>query len=203
MAFEIGERVTSRFTGPGTVTGEMFKDDDRECWQTVQFDNALLNTQKWRIKNLEPLLEEPKKPVAIKQTPAEVDYAAATAEGLTHFQTVAYDKDDANIDSPAFQALAVSLSARGSRITVYATPKNVAKVAAELASILSIDLDKAMDLVSLRDRKSSGGSKWNVDFANWPGLTVETRDALRVNFGHTYSKKVPDIRRIPWFWAIH
>jgi hypothetical protein len=197
MAFEIGQRVTSSFTGPGTVKGGLFRDEYREVFQKVDFDNPSLGLRDWLVNKLEPLFEEPKK-IVVTQTPAEQDYAAATAEGLTHFQTVEYDKDDADVDArnPYFQALAVSLASRGCRITVYATPKNVAKVAKELADILSIDLDKAIDLVSLRDRKTSGGSKWNVDFANWAGLTVETRDALRVNFGHTYSKKVPDIRRI-------
>lgn len=197
MAFEIGERVTSRFTGPGTVIGEMTKDEDRECFQTVRFDSAMFGERSYSIKKLEPLRpeDEPVK-IIIKVSQAEQDYAAAKAEGLTHFEMVAFDRDEPNLEGSAFKWLCIYLSERGSRITVYATPKNVAKVAAELAEITGLDLDQAMDLISLRDRKTPGGSKWNVDFANDPSIHASLRDDLRVNFGHTYSKKTPDIRRI-------
>src|SRR5208337_1200289 len=63
--------------------------------------------------------------------------------------------------------------------------------------VKGIDLDKACDLVSIRKRKTSGGSKWNVDFANFPGLTTAIRDAIGVNFGHSkYSGQYPDIRQV-------
>src|SRR5208337_3754465 len=52
-------------------------------------------------------------------------------------------------------------------------------------------------LVSVRKRKTSGGSKWNVDFANFPELTTVVRDAVGVNFGHQkYCGQYPNIRQV-------
>lgn len=70
MAFEIGERVTSRFTGPGTVAGEMFKDEDRDCLQRVKFDNAMFGERDWLVKKLEPFTDPPAKKVAVKKSEA-------------------------------------------------------------------------------------------------------------------------------------
>ena len=58
MSFEVGQRVTSRFTGPDTVTGELVKIktiDDDICVQTVQFDSPFLGEQTWEVKKLNSL----------------------------------------------------------------------------------------------------------------------------------------------------
>jgi hypothetical protein len=66
MAFEIGQRVTSSFTGPGTVSGELEKDSDTNDkgkivitgFQVVKFDSPMIGERRWEIKKLTPLDEE-------------------------------------------------------------------------------------------------------------------------------------------------
>jgi len=66
MAFDIGQRVTSSFTGPGTVTGELTKDTDTADngkalithFQTVLFDNPTFGEKQWELKKLYPLSED-------------------------------------------------------------------------------------------------------------------------------------------------
>jgi hypothetical protein len=55
MAFEIGERVTSAFTGPGTILGPLERDEDRTPLQRIQFDNPLLGERLRPIKGLSHL----------------------------------------------------------------------------------------------------------------------------------------------------
>jgi hypothetical protein len=57
MAFDLGQRVTSTFTGPGTVSGELFKDDG-DAIQYIRFDNPTLGERPWSVKKLTPLDEE-------------------------------------------------------------------------------------------------------------------------------------------------
>lgn len=40
MAFEIGERVTSSWTGPGTVIGPLVRDEDNVPHQMVKLDKV-------------------------------------------------------------------------------------------------------------------------------------------------------------------
>ena len=201
MAFDIGQRVSSKFYGIGTVTSEFFKDAEDNAkypvtYQRVKFDKSGIETAV-QVANLEPYEDLKPKAVKVKKDASQEAYEAATAEGLTHFVTVPFDKDEPNIACPEFQWLGIELASRGCKITVYATEKNLTKVAGELATILSIDLDKAVDLVSVRKRKTSGGSKWNVDFANFPELTTAVRDAIGINFGHQKSSgQYPNIRQI-------
>jgi hypothetical protein len=54
MAYEIGERVTNSFTGPGTVTGELVRDPEFGPTQTVKFDNTSLGERRWAISKLFP-----------------------------------------------------------------------------------------------------------------------------------------------------
>jgi hypothetical protein len=54
MAFDIGDRVISKFTGPGTVSGEPFKTYDGEVAQEVTFDLATLGKRDWLVKKLAP-----------------------------------------------------------------------------------------------------------------------------------------------------
>jgi len=205
MAFDIGQRVTSSWTGPGTVTGELEKDADTNDngktrvtdYQRVTFDNPSIGEKRWAIQKLDPYEDPKPRKIAIKKDASQEAYEAATAEGLTHFTTVPFDHDEPNVSCPEFQWLGIELSKRGCKITVYATEKNFAKVAQELADIKGIDLDKACDLVSIRKRKTLGGSKWNVDFANFPELTTAVRDAVGVNFGHQkFGGQYPNIRQV-------
>lgn len=205
MAFDIGQRVTSSWTGPGTVTGELEKDSDTNdngkvqvvAYQRVTFDNPAIGDKRWPVQKLDTYEDPKPKKVTIKKDASQEAYEAATADGLTHFVTVPFDKDDPNVACSEFQWLGIELASRGCKITVYATEKNFSKVAQELADIKQIDLDKACDLVSIRKRKTSGGSKWNVDFANFPGLTTAIRDAIGVNFGHQkFSGQYPNIRQV-------
>jgi hypothetical protein len=62
MAFDIGQRVTSSWTGPGTVSGELEKETETEdgktvvtCFQTVTFDGTTIGERRWEIKKLTPL----------------------------------------------------------------------------------------------------------------------------------------------------
>ena len=54
MSFEIGDRVTSQFTGHGTVTGAAFKTYDGEWAQEVTFDLPSLGARDWLVKKLAP-----------------------------------------------------------------------------------------------------------------------------------------------------
>lgn len=205
MAFDLGQRVTSSWTGPGTVTGELEKESDTSdngkvqvtAYQRVTFDNPTIGNRRWEIQKLTSYEDPKPKRVTIKKDASQEAYEAATAGGLTHFVTVPFDKDDPNVACSEFQWLGIELAKRGCRITVYATEKNLAKISVELADIKQIDLDKAIDLISVRKRKTFGGSKWNVDFANFPELTTVVRDAIGVNFGHQkFSGQYPNIRQV-------
>lgn len=55
MAFEIGERVTSSWTGPGTVTGPLERDEDNVAHQLVRFDNPLLGERLRAVGKLNSL----------------------------------------------------------------------------------------------------------------------------------------------------
>jgi hypothetical protein len=201
MAFDIGQRVISTFYGVGTVTSEFFKDPEDDAkypvtYQRVKFDKSGIETAA-QVAKLEPYEDPKPKKIAVKKDASQEAYEAATADGLTHFMTVPFDKDEPDVTCSEFKWLGIELASRGCKITVYATEKNFSKVAQELADIKQIDLDQACDLVSIRKRKTSGGSKWNVDFANFPALTTMIRDAVGVNFGHQkYSGQYPNIRQV-------
>ena len=55
MRFRIGQRVTSHFTGEGTIQSDILpreeSTDDKQ--QIVQFDSALLGTRPWAIMKLD------------------------------------------------------------------------------------------------------------------------------------------------------
>jgi hypothetical protein len=53
MAFEIGERITNKFTGPGRIVGELVRNDG-EVTQKVQFDNPTLGIRDWPVQKMEP-----------------------------------------------------------------------------------------------------------------------------------------------------
>jgi len=63
MAFDIGQKVTSSWTGPGIVTGELVKEqytDDSgktkvASYQTVRFDNPVVGEKLWEIRKLTPV----------------------------------------------------------------------------------------------------------------------------------------------------
>jgi hypothetical protein len=70
MSFEIGQRVTSRWAGPGTISGELEKEQESEvdasgrtkisvtCFQKVLFDNPSVGERRWEIRKLNPLGED-------------------------------------------------------------------------------------------------------------------------------------------------
>ena len=62
MAFEIGERITSSFTGPGTIVGPLERDEDNTAVQRVQFDNPMFGTKLREVGRMQPLdpEDEPK-----------------------------------------------------------------------------------------------------------------------------------------------
>jgi hypothetical protein len=197
MAFELGERVTSSFTGPGTIMGPLERDEDRVAMQLVKFDNAMFGTRLRPVGKMESLgpEDEPKaKPIKIKKTAAQLDLDAATLEGLTFFTTNKNIKrDEPNISSATYVWLAMELSTRPTLITIYATKKNYVKIVAELMGLTGWDVNTATAHVTIRER--NGGSKWNLDFANFKELTVEVRDAVNVNFGH-YDPEDPSLSSI-------
>ncbi len=55
MAFDIGERVTSRWTGPGTVIGPLERDEENTPVQRVHFDNPMLGERLREIGKMNTL----------------------------------------------------------------------------------------------------------------------------------------------------
>ena len=60
MSFRIGQRVTSHFTGEGTIQSDILPreepTDDKQ--QIVQFDSVLLGTRPWAIMKLDRVGDE-------------------------------------------------------------------------------------------------------------------------------------------------
>src|SRR5271166_2873249 len=153
MAFDIGQRVISKFYGVGTIASEFFKDPEDDSkyptiYQRVKFDKNGIEAPV-QVAKLDPYEDPQLKKIVIKKDASQEAYEAATADGLTHFVAIPFDCDEPNVSCPEFQWLGIELASRGAKITIYATEKNL-KVATELATILNIDLDKAIDLVSVR-----------------------------------------------------
>ena len=59
MAFEVGERITSLFTGPGTVVGPLERDDDQVAVQRVRFDNPVFGERLREVRRMYPFEDEP------------------------------------------------------------------------------------------------------------------------------------------------
>jgi hypothetical protein len=66
MAFDIGQRVTSNFTGAGTITGELIKlaetDEGKTTilfFQEVLFDNPTIGARTYEIKKLDRVDDGP------------------------------------------------------------------------------------------------------------------------------------------------
>ena len=65
MAFDIGQKVTSSWTGPGIVTGELVREtetDDKgktviSAYQKVNFDNPAVGEKLWEVRKLYPVDE--------------------------------------------------------------------------------------------------------------------------------------------------
>jgi hypothetical protein len=55
MAYDIGERVQSRFLGKGTILGEIFKDAEGDALQRVRFDNPSVGEKDYEVKRLSPV----------------------------------------------------------------------------------------------------------------------------------------------------
>jgi hypothetical protein len=55
MAFEIGDRVTSSWTGPGTVTGPLQRDEDGIAVQLVKYDNPQMGERLREVGKLQLL----------------------------------------------------------------------------------------------------------------------------------------------------
>lgn len=53
MAFDIGERVSNKFFGTGTVISEMFKDEEGEVFQQVKWDKSGIESHA-SVKRLTP-----------------------------------------------------------------------------------------------------------------------------------------------------
>lgn len=81
MAYEIGERVASTFTGPGTVKGPMVKDDG-EAFQLIKFDSNLFGERLWRISKLSPYVDPKVKLTSIQKTIAAITEYDSSPEAL-------------------------------------------------------------------------------------------------------------------------
>ena len=61
MSFRIGQRVTSHFTGEGTITSDIIIDEEEKngpkC-QKVLFDSELLGERLWAIMKLDRVGDE-------------------------------------------------------------------------------------------------------------------------------------------------
>jgi hypothetical protein len=60
MSFRIGQRVTSHFTGEGTISSDILpreEQTDEKC-QIVQFDNIVLGIRPWPIMKLDRVGDE-------------------------------------------------------------------------------------------------------------------------------------------------
>jgi hypothetical protein len=65
MAFDLGQRVTSTFTGTGTITGDLIKECEIDAGkmtflflQEVTFDNPALGIRAYEIKKLNRVEED-------------------------------------------------------------------------------------------------------------------------------------------------
>jgi hypothetical protein len=60
MSFRIGQRVTSHFTGEGTIESDILPREDQsdEKCQIVHFDCPILGTRPWAIMKLDRVGEE-------------------------------------------------------------------------------------------------------------------------------------------------
>jgi hypothetical protein len=54
MAYDIGERVNSRFLGRGLVIGDVFKDPEGDTLQRVRFDNPAIGERDYEVRRLAP-----------------------------------------------------------------------------------------------------------------------------------------------------
>lgn len=65
MAFDIGQKVTSSWTGPGIVTGPLVREKDEDdngktvltSYQTVRFENPAIGDRSWEVRKLYPVDE--------------------------------------------------------------------------------------------------------------------------------------------------
>ncbi len=60
MSFQIGQRVTSHFTGAGTIQSDILPREEGEMdkYQLVEFDNTRLGTRPWAIMKLDRVGDE-------------------------------------------------------------------------------------------------------------------------------------------------
>jgi hypothetical protein len=60
MSFRIGQRVTSHFTGEGTISSDILPREEQtdDNQQIVQFDSGILGTRPWAIMKLDRVGEE-------------------------------------------------------------------------------------------------------------------------------------------------
>ena len=83
MSFRIGQRVTSSFTGSGTIQSDILpreeSTDDKQ--QIVQFDSALLGTRPWAIMKLDRVGDEITEVTDDALTLADRDWRDGEAHG--------------------------------------------------------------------------------------------------------------------------
>lgn len=83
MAFEIGERITSSFTGPGTIIGPLERDEDNVAIQRVQFDDPVFGIRLREVGKMQPY-EAPKAKAFVPRIPRSLKVAVyePTLEGF-------------------------------------------------------------------------------------------------------------------------
>jgi len=121
MAFEIGERVATNFTGPGTIVGPMEKDEDGEAFQLVKFDSPLFGEKRHRISKLFPYTD----PKPAKETPVQ--------------QLLKKDPEAVALFAQAFLT--------GGRIVISSSPDSVDSIVESISSNTRLKPSEAADYV--------------------------------------------------------
>ena len=90
MAFDIGQRVASKFYGVGTITSKFFKDAEDDAkysitYQRVKFDKSGIETAV-QVAKLAPYEDPKPKAIRVKKDASQEAYEVATADGLTPYE---------------------------------------------------------------------------------------------------------------------
>jgi len=186
MAFEIGERVTSSWTGPGTIIGPLVrvKEDESDVLgvphQMVRLDKPLFGqTEVLRpIAKSLPYVDPPKKLTDVQKA----------------LQT-----------DPESLAIFLQVFKKSGRILISAAPDTAELLAAQLSSVSRLTPSEAVDYIRVVTDRTHA-SKFDIIISDPP---IGLADRLRVNFhlnGHRAKKGEVQINSRPlaeWLMKEH
>jgi hypothetical protein len=145
MAFDIGQRVISKFYGVGTITSEFFKDAEDDAkypvtYQRVKFDKSGIETHV-QVAKLEPYEDSKPKATRIKRA------IKPKAMRLTKAQVAL--RDDPEVLDLIWQEYL-----RGGRILISCQAAGVERLARKLSNITSLSEIDAVDYISPATEKT-------------------------------------------------